>query len=263
MADFVNTKFVSDTVRERGGDAPLAKYLPQIGRTRVNPQSIASRSKDPTDFVYNLVGTLAHEVGGHSIEANHPVPQEWVARVAESGTPSRPGKARPNISEVPPVTATAHPGESSLRTSMDVTKGKMLETPLAQALIETSRDPNSPIAKLFQRLRGETGKTGGQKTATVPASRLPSDILASFQTARSKNGWGPNDPFTASDFKMYAGLSSNDDASAMLKQGIKNGTIEVVGTQSRNAGTTGRQGQALSMKRTSQVYRVKHTANDK
>lgn len=147
--------------------------------------------------------------------------------------------------------------------------GPLLDRPIPGANPEVPTVGDALLGALMSAapMAGLVGRTagGGNAPARAPGSRTLKDYVepfkgnqyvTAFRAGRAEGGWGPNDTFTASDFKMHARMASNQEAAKLLERGVKEGSVEVVGTKSHYEGGTGRQGQPLSMKRLNKVYRI-------
>jgi len=105
-----------------------------------------------------------------------------------------------------------------------------------------------------------------------------------FIASRAEHEYAPDAQFTASDFALHSsmgmkhiGLKTQDwmdkvarvplrpgevpsqttqEARDLIKIGVKAGMVRQVGTRSRYAGTTGRTGMAIAMKRTDALYKM-------
>jgi hypothetical protein len=60
-----------------------------------------------------------------------------------------------SISDVPKSVKVAQPAELINQFGLDAVRARMLETPLARTLLDTAKDPGSPIAVSWRALRGE------------------------------------------------------------------------------------------------------------
>lgn len=144
MAEFSNTGSTSNYLKYYPDE--FKELIKQIGRLAINPESIARSSKTPIEFAWNLISTLSHELGMHSQKSggSHTDVQAW-------STPER-YKMR-SISDVPKSLKVKHPQELLNQFGLDAARARMMETPLAKALLQTANDPSSPIAVSWQQLR--------------------------------------------------------------------------------------------------------------
>jgi hypothetical protein len=151
MAEFFNTGTLSGSVKAYPNyynSGNLKSALRDVGKLNINPESIARRADSPQKFAWDLISTLSHELGMHSQKTggNHPDLKSW-------GTKER--YEMKSISDVPKSVKVAQPAELINQFGLDAARARMLETPLARTLLDTAKDPDSPIAVSWRALRGE------------------------------------------------------------------------------------------------------------
>lgn len=141
IARFYGTPGLSEQALARKGVLDIVPYLKRSSLLELNPVSLREHSRNPVDFVHNLVDTIAHELA-HGRSGQHPDLEAWGKRRSE------PGK----LGDVPPEYQTMYDTEFRLQNQKDILKQKLYETPAIKGLLETVNIPDSPIARTFHRL---------------------------------------------------------------------------------------------------------------
>lgn len=151
MAEFLNTAW-AQKAGEKGFS--LEDALKVVGNLNVDPTKLANNSKNPLDFVHQMVGALAHELA-HGRKGSFEHSELWGTRGNRGETVSDPGA----------LIQSSHEGDFSLKVQMDIIRQKLYQTPIINNLLESAQDPTSPINQIFHTLNQDS-KWGGEPAKT-------------------------------------------------------------------------------------------------